>query len=127
MSIMVRSRRSSRWSTRAADRPPRAGTRGRLLRRQLDDRRSPSTRAHSFEQACPRGHTAYAPSGAPARIRAIAGPPRAAPSRLVTADEPGYRAGVRIVNIDREPLHTLAYLDAAPRGGSQTRELPLLR
>ncbi|MCY1058697.1 metallophosphoesterase [Nannocystis sp. SCPEA4] len=34
---------------------------------------------------------------------------------------------MRIVHIDSEPLHTLAYLDAAPGGGSQTRELPLLR
>lgn len=34
---------------------------------------------------------------------------------------------MRIVQLDREPLHTLAYLDAAPGGGSQTRQLPLLR
>ncbi|PCC74465.1 Calcineurin-like phosphoesterase [Nannocystis exedens] len=46
---------------------------------------------------------------------------------LVKRGGRGYPAGVRIVQIDREPLHVLAYLDAAPRGGSQTRELPLLR
>lgn len=45
----------------------------------------------------------------------------------MTPQRPGYPAGVRIVQIDREPLHTLAYLSAAQRGGSETRELPLLR
>lgn len=34
---------------------------------------------------------------------------------------------MRIVEIDAEPFHTLCYSDAAPRGGTQTRELPLLR
>lgn len=34
---------------------------------------------------------------------------------------------MRIVEIDREPFHELEYLDAAPRGGSQLRTLPLLR
>lgn len=34
---------------------------------------------------------------------------------------------MRIVHLDREPAHALAYLSAAPRGGTQTRELPLYR
>lgn len=34
---------------------------------------------------------------------------------------------MRIVEIEREPFHVLEYLDAAPRGGTQLRELPLLR
>lgn len=34
---------------------------------------------------------------------------------------------MRIVEIDSAPFHALEYLDAAPRGGSQLRRLPLLR
>ncbi|MEZ4452178.1 MAG: hypothetical protein R3B09_22120 [Nannocystaceae bacterium] len=34
---------------------------------------------------------------------------------------------MRIVDIDAEPLHTLEYLDAAPRGGTQLRALPIHR
>lgn len=34
---------------------------------------------------------------------------------------------MRIVAIDPEPVHELEYFDAAPRGGTQLRRLPLLR
>lgn len=34
---------------------------------------------------------------------------------------------MRVLEIDSEPFHELEYLDAAPRGGSQLRTLPLLR
>jgi hypothetical protein len=34
---------------------------------------------------------------------------------------------MHIVEIDHEPFHELEYLDAAPRGGTQLRRLPLLR
>ena len=34
---------------------------------------------------------------------------------------------MRILDIDAEPFHVLEYQDAAPRGGTQLRRLPLLR
>lgn len=34
---------------------------------------------------------------------------------------------MRVLEIDSEPFHALEYLDAAPRGGTQLRRLPLLR
>jgi hypothetical protein len=34
---------------------------------------------------------------------------------------------MRVLEIDSEPFHVLEYLDAAPRGGTQLRRLPLLR